>query len=284
VGAPNSDAPNSNAPNLDRASEKDRSQPLLDIQDLWVSRGGEEILRGVNLAVGPGEIHVLLGLNGSGKSSLAYTLMGCAGYRPTRGRILFDGQDITHKTVAERAQLGITLAWQEPARFEGLPAGDYLALGMQDPSPERVAAALRAVALAPSAYLRRPVDQTLSGGERKRIELAAVYGMQPRLAVLDEPDSGIDVLGLEEIGVLIERMVDAGTAVLLITHREEIPPADTVSLICNGTILRSGKFRDVQAYFAHRCRPHGDAMGAQPWEPTINDIFDYMMTQEKVDE
>ena len=118
------------APTSHIASDNNRSQPLLDIQDLWVSKGGVEILRSVNLTVGAGDIHVLLGLNGSGKSSLAYTLMGCAGYRPTRGRIMFGGHDITYMTVAERAQLGITLAWQEPARFEGLPAGDYLALGL----------------------------------------------------------------------------------------------------------------------------------------------------------
>jgi Fe-S cluster assembly ATP-binding protein len=191
--------------------------------------------------------------------------MGCSGYQPTRGRILFDGQDITHLSVVERARLGITLAWQEPARFEGLRAGDYLALGVKAPSPVHVAEALQAVALSPAAYLGRPVDHTLSGGERKRIELAAIYAMRPRLAILDEPDSGIDVLGLEEIETLIGQLADEGTAVLLITHREEMPAADAVSLICNGTILRTGKPGLVQEYFARRCRPHEEALGAQPW-------------------
>ncbi len=243
--------------------------PLLVVEDVWVTRNGTEILRGVYLRIDAGEVHVLLGLNGSGKSSLAYTVMGCVGYRPDRGRIVFDGKDISHLSVVERARLGITLAWQEPSRFEGLLAGDYVALGMQDPSPVRVAEALQAVALSPAAYTGRPVDQALSGGERKRIELAAVYAMRPRLAILDEPDSGIDVLGLEEIGRLIRRLADEGTAVLLITHREELPPADTVSLMCSGTILRSGQAEGVQEYFVRHCRPHGDAMGAQPWGPDV---------------
>jgi Fe-S cluster assembly ATP-binding protein len=256
--------------------------PLLAVEDVWVSRSGVDILRGVHLQVGAGEVHILLGLNGSGKSSLAYTLMGCAGYRPTRGRILFQGQDITHLSVVERARLGITLAWQEPARFEGLRAGDYLALGMQAPSRERVEEALQAVALSPSAYLGRTVNHALSGGERKRIELAAVYAMRPRLAILDEPDSGIDVLGLEEIGTLIRRLADEGTAVLLITHREDMPAADTVSLMCNGTILRSGKSDMVREYFALHCRAHEERMGGQPWWPEAADAYQHMVTEDPV--
>jgi len=245
---------------------KSSPRPLLIVEDVWVERPGAEVLRGVNLKVQAGEVHVLLGLNGSGKSSLAYTLMGNAGYEPVRGRILFEGQDITTLSVTERARLGITLAWQEPARFEGLRAGDYLALGMEDPSRERVEAALQAVALSPPAYLGRPVSAALSGGERKRIELAAVYAMKPRLAILDEPDSGIDVLGVEEVATLIRRMAANGTAILLITHRDEMASvADTASLMCAGTILRSGDPEEVREYFAQRCRPHEEALGAQPW-------------------
>jgi len=181
---------------------------LLKVEDVWVQRPGAEVLRGVNLTVRRGEVHALLGLNGSGKTSLALTLMGCGGYEPNRGRILFDGRDITGLSVTERARLGLTLAWQEPARFEGLVAADYLALGMKNPARERVEEALTAVALSPLAYLGRTVNSALSGGERKRIELAAVYAMQPRLAVLDEPDSGIDVLCIEDIMTLIRRPSD----------------------------------------------------------------------------
>jgi Fe-S cluster assembly ATP-binding protein len=239
---------------------------LLKIEDVWVQRPGAEVLRGVNLTVHRGEVHTLLGLNGSGKTSLALTLMGAGGYRPDRGRILLDGQDITDLSVTERARLGLTLAWQEPARFEGLPTADYLALGMKDPSRERIEEALMAVALSPSAYLGRAVDTALSGGERKRIELAAVYAMRPRLAVLDEPDSGIDVLGLEEITALLSRMAAEGTAVLMITHRDEMADmADVASLMCGGAIVSTGTPAKVREYYAQRCRPHGERLGSQPW-------------------
>jgi Fe-S cluster assembly ATP-binding protein len=213
-----------------------------------------------------GEVHTLLGLNGSGKTSLALTLMGADGYSPERGRILFDGQDISQLSVTERARLGLTLAWQEPARFEGLLTADYLALGMKSPSRERIEEALAAVALSPAVHMGRAVDATLSGGERKRIELAAVYAMHPRLAVLDEPDSGIDVLGIEEIAALLRRMSSGGTAVLLITHRDEMAEmADMASLMCGGAVVSTGTPAEVRAYFAERCRPHGDLLGSQPW-------------------
>ena len=239
---------------------------LLQVDDVWVERPGAEVLRGVNLAVRRGEVHTLLGLNGSGKTSLALTLMGASGYTPERGRILFDGQDITDLSVTERARLGLTLAWQEPARFEGLATADYLALGMQEPSRERIEDALAAVALSPAAYMGRAVDAALSGGERKRIELAAVYAMRPRLAILDEPDSGIDVLGIGEITALLKRMSEGNTAVLLITHRDALAEvADTASLMCGGAIVSSGTPAEVREYFAQRCRPHGDLLGSQPW-------------------
>ena len=239
---------------------------LLQVKDVWLQRPGAEVLRGVDLTVGRGEVHALLGLNGSGKTSLALTLMGATGYRPERGRILFDGQDITNLSVTERARLGLTLAWQEPAHFEGLPTADYLALGMKKPTRERIEEALTAVALSPAAYLSRTVNSALSGGERKRIELAAVYAMQPRLAVLDEPDSGVDVLCIGDIRVLIRRMATEGTSVLLITHRDEMAEvADKASLICGGAVVNTGTPAEVREYFAQRCRPHGDRLGSQPW-------------------
>jgi len=253
---------------------------LLTMEDVWVPRPGAEVLRGVNLTVRRGEVHTLLGLNGSGKTSLALTLMGADGYTPERGRILFDGQDITGLSVTERARLGLTLAWQEPARFEGLLTADYLALGMKEPSRERVEEALAAVALSPAAYLGRPVDVALSGGERKRIELAAVYAMQPRLAVLDEPDSGIDVLGIEEIASLLRRMSEQGTSVLLITHRDEMAEvADAASLMCGGAVVSTGTPAEVREYFAERCRPHGDLLGSQPWGKEAGGTYQRVMAE-----
>jgi Fe-S cluster assembly ATP-binding protein len=243
-----------------------QSDVLLQVKDVWLQRPGAEVLRGVDLTIGRGEVHALLGLNGSGKTSLALTLMGATGYRPERGRILLDGQDITNLSVTERARLGLTLAWQEPARFEGLPTADYLALGMEKPTRERIEEALAAVALSPDAYLSRTVNSALSGGERKRIELAAVYAMQPRLAILDEPDSGVDVLCIGDIMVLIRRMASEGTSVLLITHRDEMAEvAEKASLMCGGAVVNTGTPAEVREYFAQRCRPHGDRLGSQPW-------------------
>jgi Fe-S cluster assembly ATP-binding protein len=261
------------------------SDVLLNVEDVWVPRPGAEVLRGVNLTVRRGEVHTLLGLNGSGKTSLALTLIGAAGYTPKRGRILFDGQDITSLSVTERARLGLTLAWQEPARFEGLMTADYLALGMKEPSRKRIEEALAAVALSPAGYLGRPVDAALSGGERKRIELAAVYAMQPRLAVLDEPDSGIDVLGIEEIASLLRRMSREGTSVLLITHRDEMAEvADTTSLMCGGAVVRTGTPAEVREYFAQRCRPHGDLLGSQPWGEEAGGTYQRVVAEGVCDE
>jgi len=258
---------------------------LLAVEDLWVERPGAEVLRGVNLIIGRGEVHALLGLNGSGKTSLALALMGAGGYEPARGRILFDGQDITSLSLTERARLGLTLAWQEPARFEGLVAADYLALGMKQSSRGLIEEAMAAVALSPTAYLGRPVNHTLSGGERKRIELAAVYAMRPRLAVLDEPDSGIDVLSLQDIVALIRHMADAGASVLMITHRDEmVEMADAASLMCGGTIVNTGTPDEVRGYFAQRCRPHGNLLGYQPWGEEAGGTYQRVITEGVCDE
>lgn len=249
------------------------TEPLLQVEDLWLRRNGHTILRGVNLKVYAGQVHALLGLNGSGKSSLAYTLMGCEGYEPEAGRILFDGRDIRGLSITERARLGITLAWQEPARFEGIPVGKYISLGARPSDRENVVSALEAVALPARVYGYRSADRTLSGGERKRVELAAVYAMHPRLAILDEPDSGIDILTQGDIQMLIRRMALEGTAVLLITHRDElVEAADSVSLMCAGSILFTGEPLEARRYFTTRCIPHLESLGAQPWDASLPEV------------
>lgn len=258
---------------------------LLKVEDVWVRRPGADVLRGVDLTVGRAEVHALLGLNGSGKTSLALTLMGAEGYRPSKGRILLDGQDVTHLSVTEKAKVGMTLAWQAPARFEGLLVADYLALGMEKPSREEVEEALHAVSLAPTAYMGRMVDETLSGGERKRVELAAVYAMRPRLAILDEPDSGIDVLCVDDVMSLVRHMADQGMSVLMITHRDEMAAvADAASLMCGGAIVNTGPSSEVREYFARRCRPHEDLLGSQPWGEEAGGTYQRVVAKEGEDE
>jgi len=158
--------------------------------------------------------------------------------------------------IYERAKLGLTLAWQEPARFEGLTVKDYIAVGMPDKDERKIEEALYKVLLEPKNYLARPIDRTLSGGERKRIELAAVLAMKPKLAILDEPDSGIDILALDYIVEVIRELKAAGTTVLLITHREEVAEiADKTSLICSGFIVKEGSPEEVGKYFREKCIP-----------------------------
>ncbi|NTW80431.1 MAG: ATP-binding cassette domain-containing protein, partial [Geobacteraceae bacterium] len=186
----------------------------------------------------------------TGKSTLAYLIMGCGGYRPVSGGIIFAGTVLNDLKIHERARLGICMAWQEPARFEGLRVRDYLTLGTAVEEPEL---ALSMVGLEPARYLDRMVDSALSGGERKRIELASVLALRPKLAILDEPDSGIDMLSTNDILRVLERLRGEGSAVLLITHRDEIAAAaDHASQICGGKIVCSGSPSSVAAVFKSR--------------------------------
>lgn len=224
--------------------------PLLAIANLSYTGGSKRILDQFSLAIEPAEIHALLGTNGTGKSTLATLIMGCGGSRPSEGEITFAGRRINDKTIHERAQLGITMAWQEPVRFEGISVAQYLTLRDQrlDPAPY-----LEMVGLRPELYLQRLVDRSLSGGERKRIELASILALRPRLAILDEPDSGIDMLSSRDIIHVINTFKDNGAAVLLITHREEIALiADRASQICRGRIVCSGNPEKVAQYYKER--------------------------------
>jgi len=229
---------------------------ILSIDKISLILEGMQILKDLSLSVEAGTIHSILGPNAAGKSSLAYVLMGCCDYFPQTGRIYFMGEDITNFPVQKRAKMGLTLAWQEPARFEGLTVQDYIAVGMKNKSDKLVEETLQYVLLDPKDYLNRKVDKTLSGGERKRIELASVFAMGPKLAILDEPDSGIDILALDNIVNIIKELKRQGTTVLLITHREEVSEiADKTSLICSGFIVKEGNPQEVGKYFKERCIP-----------------------------
>lgn len=227
---------------------------MLKIENLNIRKDNRVILREIGLAVNPHEIYGILGPNGAGKSSLAYAIMGCNGYRPYQGKIIFDGEEITDLPIWKRARLGITLAWQHEARFEGITVEDYLLLGMKKGEEGELVEALKNVLLDPKEYLKRKVDKTLSGGERKRIELAAIFTMRPRLAILDEPDSGIDMLALDRIIEFIRELRDSGTTVILITHRADVARiAKRAALIGEGYLVREGSSQEVVEYFENRC-------------------------------
>ncbi len=237
---------------IECAAKAGMETALLRTDRLSYSVGGKRILHEVDIALGEREIHALLGANGTGKTTLAYLIMGCAGYAPTAGRVLFRGRPIDAMPMHERAGLGITLAWQEPARFEGLLVRDYVSLGKAAADP---AACLERVGLDPGSYLDRAVDKTLSGGERKRIELAAVLALTPVLAILDEPASGIDLLSITEIADVIRSFKREGGSVLLITHQQEVARvADRASHLCGGRIVFTGDPDSVaNRYRSRRC-------------------------------
>jgi len=229
---------------------------LLEVKDLRLSVEETDILRGINLHVQQGSVHAVVGPNGAGKTTLANAIMGLPGALPQSGNILFEGHDITALPTHERARLGISLAWQEPARFEGIQVRDFLAIGAADKSERRLREALESVALDPDRYLDRAVDASLSGGERKRIEVASIVTMKPKLMILDEPDSGIDVEALSAIFDLLRTMKQKGTTVLLVTHsREVLSQADTATLVCFGKDVDEGPSERIEEYFTRRCVP-----------------------------
>jgi Fe-S cluster assembly ATP-binding protein len=228
----------------------DPTPALLALQSVRLEVEGKILLRELSLDVREGEMHALIGANGAGKSSLAYVIMGCAGYTPAAGSLQFAGEPLGALPMHERARRGIALAWQEPARFEGLRVADFLSLGAR---VDHVAVCLQRVGLRPAAYLRRALDKTLSGGERKRIELAGVLARRPRLAILDEPTAGIDLLSMEDVVALIDALRQDGAAVLLITHQESVAQhADRASQLCGGRIVRTGAPESVIEHYKGR--------------------------------
>jgi Fe-S cluster assembly ATP-binding protein len=228
---------------------------MLQVDELFLKLDGKPIINGMNLQVKKGEIHGVLGENGTGKTTLAYLIMGVNNYKPTGGKILFEGQDIGEMSVSQRAQEGISLAWQEPARIEGLTVMDYLSLSGRNPGIKRISECLEMVGMEPRRYLDRDIDNTLSGGERKRIELASIMAMQPKLAILDEPDSGIDIVSLP---ILLSSMMELnkqGSSILLITHSEQmVEIADRVSVLCAGSILKTGPPEEMSTWFKENCQ------------------------------
>lgn len=231
-------------------------ETVLEVRDVVLGFEEKLVLDHLSLEFWRGHVHAVVGPNGAGKSTLASAVMGLSGYRDFEGDILLDGESLKGLGVDERAGRGITLAWQEPARFEGVSVERFVSAGAKDPSPEAVRRALEAVELAPDAYLSRSVDSTLSGGERKRIELASIIAMEPRVVMMDEPDSGIDVVALERIFDALGRFRETGATVLLITHSPVVlEHADHAFLMCCGRLVEKGSVEKISQYFGEKCIP-----------------------------
>jgi len=230
---------------------------IVEVKDLSLAFNGKTILNRLTIDFWEGHVHAIVGPNGAGKSTLASTIMGLTGYRKISGDITFEGASIAHLDIAERARKGITLGWQEPARFEGLKVREFIraSAGGRGNNAE-AEKCLEQVGLSPAIYRDRSVDKTLSGGERKKVELASILAMRPRVVFLDEPDSGIDVESLERIFDAIRILREHGSTVILITHSLTVlKQADHAFLMCHGELLDKGPVEKIMGYFERKCLP-----------------------------
>jgi Fe-S cluster assembly ATP-binding protein len=206
----------------------------------------KEILNDVSLTLEDGKFLVITGPNGGGKSTLAKLIMGIE--KPTGGKILWNGTDITDMSITERAKLGIGYAFQQPPRFKGLTVRDLLSLAHGDTLPEdQCCTYLTSVGLCSKDYLNREVDATLSGGEIKRIEIATIMARNVSLAIYDEPEAGID---LWSFNMLIESFKNISSqqkqSMIIISHQERIMKiADEIAIIANGTVKKKGAVDEV---------------------------------------
>jgi Fe-S cluster assembly ATP-binding protein len=229
---------------------------VLELKNITLELDGTRILDDLSIDFWKGHIHALVGPNGAGKSTTANVVMGLAGYREFEGDVLLDGASIKELPVNERAERGLTLAWQEPARFEGLSVREFIAAAAKDKGEDALLKSLAMVGLEPNEYVDRTVDKTLSGGERKRIEMASILAMNPRVVIMDEPDSGIDVAALEHIFENLSTLKRRNTTVILITHSPTVlRQAEHAFLMCCGRVVDKGDVEKIARYFEEKCIP-----------------------------
>lgn len=245
----------------------------LELQNLHVSVEGKPILQGVSLCFGTGELHVIMGPNGSGKSTLSQVVMGHPKYKITSGDILFDGQSILGLTPDKRAQLGLFLGFQYPRELPGVTYGQFLRLaknaGQEKPlSPSQFLAVVKkplALLGMKTDILARSVNEGFSGGEKKRAEMLQMAVIEPKLAILDEIDSGLDVDVLKVVAASLEAVrQETKTGVLLITHYQRLldylkPTA--VSIMVAGKMVKTGgleiiKEVEAEGYEKYQSKPH----------------------------
>ncbi len=218
---------------------------MLELKDLSfkvdTDEGDHEIIDGVSLTIPEGSFTVITGPNGGGKSTLARLIMGIE--KPTGGKIVFNGTDITEMSVTERAKLGIGYAFQQPPRFKGLTVRRLLSLAAGTELPEdECCSYLSAVGLCSKDYLNREMDVSLSGGEAKRIEIATLMARKLELAIFDEPEAGIDLWSFSMLVESFKAMSDGRhRSVVIISHQERIMQlADYMVVISGGRITSQG--------------------------------------------
>ena len=227
---------------------------ILELKNVTLELGGKRILNELSLDIWEGHVHALIGPNGAGKSTTANVIMGLSGYTDFQGDVLFEGQSLKGRSISERARRGITLAWQEPARFEGLSVRSFIRAAAKEKSEAKVREVLEQVGLEPANYIDRAVDKTLSGGERKRVELASILAMEPKLVLMDEPDSGIDVEALERIFGALKFFKEKQATVVMITHSLPVlRRAEHAFLLCCGQLVNKGSADKIAYYFERRC-------------------------------
>jgi len=232
---------------------------LLEIRNLYVAtEDGTEIVRGVDLSVNTNEVHAIMGPNGSGKSTLAYALMGHPGYEITEGEILLDGENVVELEADERAQRGLFLAFQYPHAVPGVTVASFLrsalnairkarAGGQEDPVkiPEfrKELTAIMTELKIPKEMAGRYLNEGFSGGEKKRVEILQMALLKPRIAVLDETDSGLDIDALRIVAQGVRKLVGPEMGALVITHYQRILSyikPDFVHVFVDGRIVEEG--------------------------------------------
>ena len=202
----------------------------------------KEILNNVSLTIEDEKFIAITGPNGGGKSTLAKLIVGI--YEPTEGQIIFDGHDITHMSITDRANLGISFAFQQPVRFKGIKVKDLISLAAgKDTTTAQACASLSEVGLCARDYIDREVDASLSGGEIKRIEIAQLIARNTKLSVLDEPEAGIDLWSFSNLIKVFEKMrEDRARSILIISHQERILDiADEIVVLKDGQIVANDK-------------------------------------------